>query len=175
MIKLHLGCGDIYFKDWVNIDIDSKIADKKLDLRKRLPYKTNSVDYIFNEHLLEHLTLDEGCRFLSECHRILKPNGVLRISTPDMDNILFRHFFFWKQQSWLKKYGYEWVKTKAELTNINFREWGHQYLYNEEELKRRLVDAGFSKMSRQKLKKSNHDELKNLETRTEGFVMEAIK
>lgn len=63
-IKLHIGCGTVYKEGWINIDNNSDNNIKKLDfmwdLRKPLPLPENSVDFIYNEHFLEHLTADEG-------------------------------------------------------------------------------------------------------------------
>ena len=120
MKKLHLGCGKIYFDGWINIDSDSDEADLKHDLRNPLPYENNSVDFIYNEHFIEHLTVKEGLRFLSECFRVLKKGGVLRIAGPSLDYIMFHYFFFRRWQSWYKKYGCEWIKTKAEMINNSF-------------------------------------------------------
>lgn len=176
MLKLHLGCGQVYIDGWTNVDMESDKADIKIDLRRPLPFDNNTVDFIYSEHFIEHLNVKEGVVFLSECYRILGNGGVFRISTPDLDYLLFRYFFFWKWRTWYKQYGYEWIKTRAEMVNIVFREWGHQYLYNREELERRLVEAGFAKIHRKKRNKSTFSELRNLETRKESrLVLEAFK
>lgn len=176
MLKLNLGCGDVYFEDWVNIDSESEKADLKHDLKKPLPYDDNTVIFIYSEHLIEHLTVKEGVALLSECRRVLKPGGVIRIATPDLDYIVLKYFFGWKHQDWIKKYGYEYLKTKAEMMNLCFREWGHQYLYNREDLERRMREAGFITIHKQKLNKSKYPELKNRETRKDSkLILEAVK
>lgn len=176
MLKLNVGCGDVYLNGWVNIDLDSSKADLKCDVRGRLPYEDASVDFIFSEHFIEHLSVNDGVEFFKECFRVLKPGGVVRTGTIDLNYILFRHFFFWRKQDWIKKYGYGFVKTDAELTNICFREWGHYYLYNKRELKRRLSEAGFSKIISSKFVKSFYKDLAELETRKETrLILEAIK
>jgi predicted SAM-dependent methyltransferase len=176
VLKLHLGCGDVYFDGWVNIDRESEKADVKLDLRSTLPYDNDSVDFIYSEHVIEHLTVQEGIRVLSECHRVLKSGGVVRIATPDLNYVIFRYLFFWKRQDWIKTYGYDWIRTRAEMLNIGMREWGHQYLYNGEELDRRLREVGFLKISRAKLNRSKFNELQQRETRRDSkLIMEAIK
>ena len=44
-------------------DNNIKKLDFMWDLRKPLPLPENSVDFIYNEHFLEHLTADEGGGF----------------------------------------------------------------------------------------------------------------
>jgi predicted SAM-dependent methyltransferase len=51
----------------------------------KLDFEDNTFDFIFSEHFLEHLFLDEAFELLKECYRILKPNGVVRIVVPDSD------------------------------------------------------------------------------------------
>jgi predicted SAM-dependent methyltransferase len=176
MLMLHIGCGDVYFDGWVNLDLDSPKADRHHDMHNPLPYADQSVGFIYNEHFIEHMTVAAGLAALKECYRVLQPGGALRIATPDLRYILFRYFFFWKRQDWLKTYGYEWIQTKAEMVNIGMREWGHQYVYDEEELRRRLQEAGFAQIARKKLNQSDFDQLRRRETRKDSkLILEAIK
>lgn len=48
----------------------------------RYPFPDKSIDYIFSEHMFEHLKLTEAVKMLKECRRVLKKNGVLRITLP---------------------------------------------------------------------------------------------
>lgn len=52
----------------------------------RLPFADNSVQYVYSEHMLEHLLPSGGgLMFLREAWRVLAPGGVLRLVTPDLD------------------------------------------------------------------------------------------
>jgi predicted SAM-dependent methyltransferase len=51
----------------------------------RLPFDDNSINFIFSEHFFEHLFFDEALSLFRECHRILKPYGVIRTCVPDAD------------------------------------------------------------------------------------------
>ncbi len=64
-VKLHIACGRNYLDGWVNIDNNPKAqADIHLDITKEgLPFPDGSVDYIFNEHFIEHLSYEEGLFF----------------------------------------------------------------------------------------------------------------
>lgn len=176
MLKLNLGCGNVYLNGWVNIDLDSEKADLKHDLTKPLPYEDNTVDFIYSEHFIEHITVKQGVVLLKECRRVLKPGGVARVATVDLDYIIRKYIVSWKRQDWIKTFGYEWLETRAEMMNLVFREWGHQYLYNKEELKRRLEESGFKKIYRCRILKSPYTELKNKETRKDSkLILEAEK
>ena len=50
-----------------------------------LPYRDDSLDFIFSEHFLVHLFLDEAMSLLRECYRVLKPYGVIRTCVSDAD------------------------------------------------------------------------------------------
>jgi len=176
MLMLNIGCGDVYMDGWVNIDLTSKKADLRHDLRTPLPYEEGMVDFIYNEHFIEHLTVQDGVVVMKEFYRVLKKGGVLRIATPDLDYLIFKYIFGWKRQDWIKTYGYEWLKTRAEMINLCFREWGHQYLYNKEELCRRLKEAGFNDVRPCKLLKSRYQVFWNRETRQDSrLILEAVK
>jgi predicted SAM-dependent methyltransferase len=82
-LRLHLGSGRSPKSGWVNLDLFGDPVDLAWDLRRRLPLKEGSVDTIFQEHLLEHFTLEKGLALTRECYRVLKPGGVLRVGVPD--------------------------------------------------------------------------------------------
>lgn len=51
----------------------------------RLDFDDNTFSFIFSEHFFEHLFLDEASALFKECHRVLKPGGVIRTVVPDAD------------------------------------------------------------------------------------------
>jgi predicted SAM-dependent methyltransferase len=51
----------------------------------RLPFESSSLAFVYSEHFLEHLFLDEALSLLKECHRVLGPGGVIRTVVPDAD------------------------------------------------------------------------------------------
>ena len=52
------------------------------DLNRNIPFNDNSFTCIFALSVLEHLL--NPCKFLRECHRLLKPGGQLVILTPNI-------------------------------------------------------------------------------------------
>jgi predicted SAM-dependent methyltransferase len=107
-MKLHLGCGPHFLEDWTNVDYSfgAKIARIPVigrlsralglfkiqwnprivlhDLTEPLPWPDASADFIYSSHTLEHLRREDGARLIGDCHRVLKPGGVLRIVVPDL-------------------------------------------------------------------------------------------
>lgn len=177
--KLHIGCGDVRLEDWINIDNNqSQVVDIVWDISYRLPFlESSSCSLIYNEHFLEHLSIEQGIVFLKECYRILKTNGTLRIAMPSLEYTVDKYQSEnWQDQDWLKWEGHEFIKTRAEMINISFRWWGHQWLYDREELQRRLEEAGFTIIKDVDWGTSEIPELNNLETRKDSkLICEAYK
>lgn len=85
MRKLQLGCQLNLLPDWLNSDlIPFPLGVVHLDAAKRFPFPDRTFDYVFSEHLIEHLSHKSGCSMLGECFRVLKPGGKLRIATPNL-------------------------------------------------------------------------------------------
>jgi predicted SAM-dependent methyltransferase len=180
VLKLNLGCGNDHKPNWVNIDAERGCKpDICFDLSKGIPFANNSVDYIYNEHFLEHLSVSESVFLVNECIRVLKKNRVMRIAVPDLEATMRLYFNpNWKTdlQDFFKKHGMSHIKTKAELVNTNFRAWGHKWLYDKEELERRLNDVGFYKLKFCEFNKSDISDLCNLESRGDvSLIVEVTK
>ena len=172
-MKLHLGSGKIRLNGWLNVDLEAPEADLHLDLRNPLPFESESVEYIFNEHFIEHITREEAISFLKECNRILKPNGVIRLSTP---NLKFLVECYLAQN--INEWGDLWrPASPCHMMNEGMRFWGHQFLYDAEELINLMSDSGFMYLKFARWRKSNINELTNLENRPfhKELIVEAYK
>ena len=45
------------------------------DLRRGIPFESETFDIVYHSHFLEHIDSDKALRFLGECYRVLKPGG----------------------------------------------------------------------------------------------------
>ena len=112
-MKLNLGCGSQVINGWINVDyaLGARLAKLPLfrkvnklikifnldwdnrifinNLTKPFPWQDCSVDIVYCSHTLEHFSREDGVRFLNECHRVLKKDGIIRIIVPD-----FRYFVY---------------------------------------------------------------------------------
>lgn len=81
-VVLDLGCGDtVQWGGNVGVDLLRTDAVQVLaDVSRPLPFATGSVDVIFTVHVLEHLL--DFLPLVDECHRVLRPGGVLHVLSP---------------------------------------------------------------------------------------------
>lgn len=98
-VKLNVGSHFVMFHHgWQNFDIldlapfcqNNGYQFRRVDVRQGLPYDTGSVHALYSSHMLEHLSYDEGLRFLRECRRVIRPDGVMRLLVPDAQLLLNR-------------------------------------------------------------------------------------
>jgi len=84
--KIHFGSGEDIKRDFLNIDLNPS-ADIFLDARNKLNIESDSIEYIYSSHFVEHLEHEELVAHLKECHRILKNGAVLRLGVPDFEKV----------------------------------------------------------------------------------------
>jgi SAM-dependent methyltransferase len=83
--KLQLGAGIYPLKGWLNSDIEPVANDIiYLDATEPFPFDDQTFDYIFAEHMIEHITYPQALKMLAEVGRVLKPGGKVRLATPDI-------------------------------------------------------------------------------------------
>lgn len=58
------------------------------NLAHGIPAESDSVDYVYSSHFVEHLYLREAERLVADCFRVMRPGGVIRIVVPDLDHAL---------------------------------------------------------------------------------------
>jgi predicted SAM-dependent methyltransferase len=148
---LNLGCGTEGFAsdEWLNVDgCRLPSVDCTHDLTRPFPFPDARFEGVYSEHFFEHLTPEEGTRFLGECYRVLRAGGVLRLSVPDGELYVRRYF---DDRAWmlsLKRRGLRF-RTPMEVLNEVFRQrYEHQYTYDFETLALALRSAGFVDVTR---------------------------
>ena len=169
--KLHLGAGTHVLAGWLNSDIAPEVDGVLfLDATKRMPFADASFDYIYSEHMIEHVPYASGVALLKEARRVLKPNGRLRIATPSLDVLvglfspplsdLQRRFISWEVDTWV---GHSNGYRAAFVLNNEFRNYGHQFLYDAETLEATLSECGFVDVVRCPVGESDDAHLRELE------------
>ncbi len=191
--KLQIGCQDHPMPDWLNADIEPKSIDTILmDATTTFPLPNDTFDYVFSEHMIEHVSLEGGDKMIQECYRVMKKGGKIRIVTPDLAFLieLYQKEKTQVQEDYLKfsnKYFTKYERPLWDTMVINnfVRDWGHQFIHDEKSLKYLLEKAGFKNFKREKVYESSDPVFQNLEkhaleitetfNKLESIVVEAEK
>lgn len=130
--------------------IDDESYFVQLDIGQTLPFADGSVQWVYAEHLIEHVPLPTAVSWLTEVHRVLAPGGRLRLTTPDLrkyiEGYLAGDKFFAKHR---RRVGLAigvappMPARNAFMFNQIFYLYGHKWLYDLEELQYVLGEAGF--------------------------------
>ncbi|MBI4388561.1 MAG: methyltransferase domain-containing protein [Nitrospinae bacterium] len=191
MKALNLGCGKNLLPGWLNCDSLPVPGAVYLDGSRPLPFPANAFDYIFAEHMIEHLPLPSIASLLTDCRRVLKPGGTIRLVTPNLDAFIDMAQRPDSEES--RRYA-EWFRKRlpdnlpagpVRAMNAIFREHGHQFVMNESYLSRLLSNAGFADARKCQVGESAIPALRGIErhggvigeeiNRIESLVMEADK
>ena len=121
--------------NWINIDLYG--ADINWDLTRGMPFKDNTVDKIYSSHMLEHIPFKQLKKFISECHRVLKPEGELLIAVPNA-RFYIEHYMNKKNFKDKKDMFHPAiVQTGSWIDQINYLAYLdglHHYMFDEENL-----------------------------------------
>ena len=141
------------------------------DIRKKLRWKNNSVEYINHSQVLEHLYYDKAVKFLRECFRILKKGGIMRISVPDFEKIVKEYTEGLKKRN---NQGLQIEKIMDALyaRNLKSQKYGHKWMYDRFSLKNILEKCGFMNI---KILKNNILNGEILDEHSNSIFIEAIK
>ncbi|WP_052001723.1 class I SAM-dependent methyltransferase [Lyngbya aestuarii] len=154
--RVQVGCGPHnILPDWWNVDIRPFPGiDQVMDVTQPWPFE--GLKYIYGEHFLEHLSLEGAVAFLNHSWNSLKPDGVIRLSTPSLEWVLSTHFN-------LSESNRDQRISSTFAMNRAFHGWGHQFLYSKEMLASLLENLGWQKIEFCEYGKSKHPQLSNLE------------
>ena len=109
------------------------------DLSLSLPLHDNTVDFIYSSHFFEHLFKDDASKLLKACAKALKPEGIIRISIPDLAYAVSLYELGRKTEM-LEDYFF--VEGKGSYLAR------HKYMYDFDLIKATLEEAGFSNVTR---------------------------
>lgn len=87
---LNVGCGRRFSREarWLNVDLAPASPEvTRIDAQHGLPFADASFLAVYHSHVLEHLHREGARGLLRECHRILKPGGILRVVVPNLEEI----------------------------------------------------------------------------------------
>lgn len=129
-------------------NIEWNIANKVsfADATKTIPLASSSAACIYTSHMLEHLSREGAQVFLCESLRVLKKNGVLRISVPDLKIAVDEYCSVgnadqFMEQMYVSAPSIKSIKQKIGLLVAGYRH--HQWMYDGKSLSKIMTKAGF--------------------------------
>lgn len=173
-LKLEIGAGSGR-KGWFATSLEGGIDQDgntiaKMDGTKPFCLDSNLFEYIYCEHMIEHITYECAEWMLSECFRVLKPGGIIRIVTPSLGFILG---IVSGDPSYIEEAYKEWSIrafapgargiTNAFFLNNFVRNWGHTFIYDRETMRLSLKLAGFEQIEECNFNHSNYKPLNGIE------------
>ncbi len=189
--KLHLGCGKKIIPGWLNCDKFAPDANIYLNAYRKLPFPTDTFRCIYMEHLIEHIHTDKIPAFLSELFRVLQPDGILRITCPDLELFVQMYYenneefftpilekFAAKREKNLNKHWLVRTRGGAFNTRSVHRFYHHRWMYDFETLDWCLKEVGFRQVVRQQFQQGLVNEVAILDSdshKMETLYLDAVK
>lgn len=137
------------------------------DLSRSLPFKNNSVDYIYTSHFVEHLFKRDAKKLLESCYKSLKSGGVIRVAVPDLK---YAVDLYGKGEARKMLENYFFVD---DLSSYLAR---HKYMYDFELINEVLIEAGFNNVQQYQYRQGKVPNLDILDNRPEDTLfVEAYK
>jgi predicted SAM-dependent methyltransferase len=184
-LRIEVGAWNTRREGWISTDVHWR-SQTYLDATRKWPVADNSVDYIYADNVVEHLTLEQNRFFFEESQRVLRPDGRIRLVTPDI-SALARLYLASPEDSRplrdeLLREGYS-IHHQVDLLRFAFQDDGHHegYLWDLGSLSDELLRAGLTGVSVHEAGSSLYQELSGLEARVGTpvanicIVVEAMK
>lgn len=195
-LKLNIGCFTSFFMFhdiWVNVDkLDlSSVMQRRCrfmhqDVLIGIPYPDGAAAMIYHSDFFEHLSYHEAITFLKECHRVLKPGGLMRVCVPDLAAIIESYNTHNLDEfNNIQPIEYQQFKSDAvrasmlmfgSLGSTQSAYHGHQMMYDARGLKEILELAGFIDVVQKQIDDSQSPHMCNKDVhRDVELIMECIK
>lgn len=174
---LNIGTGVNVLEGWLNTDLYPQRPEVVyLDASIRFPFDDNTFEHIYSEHIFEHLFFEDSCTMLSQCYRVLKPGGVMRLALPHIGFLqgLYENPEEKVNQAYIefaKQYFIpEQTKVVGDSAHYNiyvinnfYRNWGHQVIHSFETLKELVEKFKFEHVERKEVGESDLTALQGLD------------
>lgn len=150
-VKLHLGAGFNSIPGFLDSDLVE--GNLPVDITRKLPFPSDSVDLIYTNHVIEHIHKEEFKFFLKESRRVLKPGGLNVISTPSLEKVV--RVLYGRDEQGIEllrqRHGPSMTEecfTASQYINYLMKAYGHKYIYDGDFICRLAAQAGYGSARR---------------------------
>lgn len=157
-----------------------------MDITRGLPFADSSVDAVYASHVLEHLYRSDALQLLTECRRILKPRGVIRLVLPDLKTMAASYLqdarsdaaVYFNQQLLMREANGP-TGSFGRLKMLLADHHTHKFMYDVPLLQQDLMEAGFRDVSEHTYLDSRIPEINEVEQPGRvlygaGIIVEAL-
>lgn len=159
-VLLNVGCGILPVKEFINLDFYwHPEIDVCWDItKKKYPFKDETIEGIYTEHCLEHISYEKCLENFKEFFRLLKKDSTVRVILPDGE--IYCNLYNQKKtnKNIILPYGENEPTAMISINRI-FRSHGHQFIYDYETLEFLLKQAGFTTIKREQFRTGNDERL----------------
>jgi predicted SAM-dependent methyltransferase len=148
---VHRHADDVHTEPGRLYRVDDTRYFTAVDVTAPLPFDTGCVEWVYAEHLVEHVKPTAAIAWLKEVRRILSRGGLLRLTTPDLHKYaecyLHGGEFFAEHRRRMDSMtgaGPAMPTRPAFMFNQIFYLYGHRWIYDADELRHALLSAGFA-------------------------------
>lgn len=166
------------------------------DLRRPLPFGSGLFECVYASHVLEHLHDEEARRLLLECHRVLRPEGIIRLVVPDLLGMVQRYLGTASPREQMPggqlpadrlNEDLHMRSRSAARGSLLFRAYSamtefhwHKWMYDAESLIARVQRAGFSEVEQRRFVDSRIQNIHEIERADRvvdgaGICVEGVK
>ena len=147
-------------------------------MTKGLPFADQSVGVVYSSHMLEHLPRADAVRFLVECRRVLRADGLLRLALPDLRGMAKRYLASTDPLA-------ADIFVEATMLGLESRPRGagwliaavsgapHRWMYDALSVQHLCRKAGFTQVCECRYREGRCPDLARVEHREESFFVEA--
>jgi predicted SAM-dependent methyltransferase len=176
--KIQIGCGKNLLEGWLNTDLNNTDTVAYLDAGEPFPMEAETFDFIYSEHLFEHLNVEQQINMLNEGYRILKKGGIMRIAMPNL-KFLYNIYVNPSTPAHIDyvnhsvssypclKSVFESVHNKEEhyiyVINNFFKAWGHQMIHDFSSIEKLALQCNYKVVRQCKVGESQVSFLQNIE------------
>lgn len=165
-LRLNVGAGPGCVAGWLNLDLMPTAGSDVMpfDAVAPWPFADASAEAVNSEHFLEHIDPGKAAFYFAEAHRVLRPGGVIRTSTPDLEGLAKAYLA--AEATTIethRRHGYE-ARNHGDMLNNYVYSWGHTHLYDFATIKLLLEEAGFEQVERVEFGQTRHEALLGVDT-----------
>jgi predicted SAM-dependent methyltransferase len=153
---LDVGSSSLHLAGWISLDLSPDELGIQMDATRRWPFADGSARAVRSEHTIEHMAYDDAVFFVHEIYRVLRPGGVCRICTPDLEGTV--NAYLERDPHIMELHlGHGYVAPSwAHLVNNYMRMWGHEFTWDFDSLAQVLRGCGFTEIERVGFGESRH-------------------